>query len=243
MMTAQCLSQRKGWLLVKAITLGGALLISMALHAIDSNANADTPPHGSYPIHKNITTTIFWVGEKANHQNGNIANMDSAWDVRWVEHFGGIDTPDDRSGYYPASFVPKENPFYFALPYTDFSSSGRKPSAYTHIPWSHEKALWLNNESMCKNRWIMIIHGPRIAYAQWEDAGPFKSNDANYVFGSARPANKINDSAGLDVSPAVRDYLGLSDIDYVDWKFVNEEDVPDGPWKKIVTNSQVTWHH
>ncbi len=240
-MIAQRLFQRKRWLAVKAIILGGALLMSMALHAIESNGKAETLPHGNYPIHKKITTTIFWIGEKANYQNGNIANRDSAWDMRWLEHYGGIDTPDDRSGYYPASFIPKENPFYFALPYTDYNSSGRKRSAYKYIPWSNEKAAWPNNESMCKNRWIMIIHGSRIAYAQWEDVGPFENNDANYVFGTAKPANKINNNAGLDVSPAVRDYLGLSNIDQVDWRFVNEEDVPNGPWKEIVTDSQVYW--
>lgn len=32
----------------------------------------------------------------------------------------------------------------------------------------------------------------------------------------------------MDVSPAVRDYLGLSGIDKVDWQFVEFEDVPEG---------------
>jgi hypothetical protein len=235
------LTQQERWITVIPIILGVTLLISVALLLFNSTGKADTQPYTSYPIHKNITTTIFWVGEKANRHNGYIPNMDSAWDMRWVEHYGGVDTPNDRSGYYPASFIPKENPFYFALPYTDYGSSGRKRSAYNHIPWSHEKEAWHKNESMCKNRWIMITHESRIAYAQWEDAGPFQNNDVNYVFGTARPANKINNNAGLDVSPAVRDYLGLSDIDYVDWVFVEEEDVPNGPWKKIITNSNITW--
>jgi hypothetical protein len=72
--------------------------------------------------------------------------------------------------------------------------------------------------------------------------GPFSDDDAEYVFGTANPASEINRNAGLDVSPAVRDYLMLSDIDVVDWVFVDDENVPDGPWKTVVTSSQLTWN-
>jgi hypothetical protein len=34
----------------------------------------------------------------------------------------------------------------------------------------------------------------------------------------------------LDVSPAVRDYLGLANKDVCDWKFVEFAEVPSGPW-------------
>src|SRR6266478_2106823 len=60
-------------------------------------------------IHKNITTTIFWVGESANSNNGYIANSASAWDANWQQHYGGIDYPVKRSGYGPSGFIPKEN--------------------------------------------------------------------------------------------------------------------------------------
>ena len=81
----------------------------------------------------------------------------------------------------------------------------------------------------------------KTVYAQWEDVGPFKENDAAYVFGTATPASKTNKNSGIDVSPAVRDYLGLKDIDKVDWQFVDEKDVSQGPWKNIVTVSQIDW--
>ena len=32
------------------------------------------------------------------------------------------------------------------------------------------------------------------------------------------------------MSPAVRDYLGMQDTDVTDWKFVDFEEVPPGPW-------------
>jgi len=96
-------------------------------------------------------------------------------------------------------------------------------------------------ESVCKNRWIKITKGSKVAYAQWEDVGPFEEDDFNYVFGNSLLKNKINNNAGLDVSPAVRDYLNLQDIDSVNWQFVNFSDVPEGPWKTTITSSQIFW--
>jgi hypothetical protein len=49
--------------------------------------------------------------------------------MRWEGHFGGVDDPDRRDGYFLEGFVPKENPFYFALPYTDYDEHGRKKSS------------------------------------------------------------------------------------------------------------------
>ena len=76
----------------------------------------------------------------------------------------------------------------------------------------------------------------------WDGALEFEVDDGAYVFGDARPKNSHNRGAGIDVSPAVRDYLVLADIDRVDWQFVGARAVPVGPWKAIVTTSAVTWH-
>jgi len=202
-----------------------------------SSSSTDT---NLYLLHKNISVTIFWTGENASSENANIPNLASAWDDMWMLNYGGVDTPDARNGYYPADFIPNENPFYFALPYNDFDSNGdKKIDLISYIPWailSDDK-----NESICKNRWIKISKNSKVAYAQWEDVGPFGEDDREYVFGHAEPQNSINNKAGLDVSPAVRDYLSLSDIDNVDWQFVDEEDVPDGPWKNIVTTININW--
>jgi hypothetical protein len=200
-----------------------------------------TAVQDQYPVHKNITVTYFYVGEPATANNDYIPNNMSSWDGKWEEHYGGVDDPDNRNGYYPAGFTPKENPFYFALPYNDFDSTGRKQSAYDLIYWAKEKT-WASNESMCKNQWIKIINGNKVAYAQWEDCGPYYYDDSNYVFGNAQPMNQVkNHSSGLDVSPAVRDYLGFTGLDTASWQFVNETDVPDGPWKIIITTSQVSY--
>ena len=203
--------------------------------------NGTQNPGSEYILHRNITVTIFWTGEAAGPDNGNISNVQSAWDENWTRHYGGYDSPSARRGYNPAAFEPLQNPFYFALPYSDMSDDGRKADALNIIPWSSEKSIWLENESLCKNRWIKITKNSKTAYAQWEDVGPFGEDDQNYVFGNTAPANRLNQNAGLDVSPAVHDYLGLEDIDRVDWQFVDFVDVPDGPWKETITYHQLDY--
>ena len=198
-----------------------------------------------YPLHKDITVTNFYVGEPATEENMYIPNTASAWDDIWLWHFGGTDTPEERNEtyiYYPKMFTPSENPFYFALPYNDLNTDGKPKETQKKIPWYTGDA----NDSVLKNRWIMIIKrnsdgSEKTAYAQWEDVGPFGENDFDYVFGNSNPLNTYNQNAGLDVSPAVKYYLGLNDIDKVDWRFVDASDVPDGPWKKTVTETPVTF--
>ena len=58
--------------------------------------------------------------------------------------------------------------------------------------------------------------------------GPFRTDSAAYVFGTDTAPN-LNRGAGIDVSPAVRDYLGLTPLDLVDWRFVDRSDVAAGP--------------
>jgi hypothetical protein len=57
-----------------------------------------------------------------------------------------------------------------------------------------------------------------------------RADSAGYVFGDERPFPNLNHGAGIDVSPAVRDYLGLGPLGLIDWRFVEEADVPAGPW-------------
>jgi hypothetical protein len=52
-----------------------------------------------------------------------------------------------------------------------------------------------------------------------------------------RPKTTLNRGAGLDVSPAVRDYLGLNQTDVTDWRFVEFSEVPRGPWSTLGENN------
>lgn len=175
-------------------------------------------------------TTTFWVGE-APTKNNPVPNHVSSWDGQWVKNFGGTDDPipANRANYMPAKFVPKQNPFYVALPYNDINKDGHKPEAPQIIPWFRE-AYRGPGKTVCKGRWIAIRFGDRVCYAQWEDCGPFRTDHWQYVFGNERPKPNLNKGAGLDVSPAVRDYLGMNDTDVTDWRFVDFAEVPAGPW-------------
>ena len=187
---------------------------------------------GRYPWKYNITTTVFWVGEQATAENP-VPNTQSAWDLEWVSHYGGCDDPSQR-----ASFTPMQNPFYAALPYNDVTEGHTRPEAGLVVPW-FKKSFVRDGQSVCKGRWLEIRHCKRLCYAQWQDVGPFQTDHWQYVFGSERPRPNINRDAGLDISPAVRDYLGVSGMDGCDWRFVDLDEVPDGPWALYPENNPV----
>ena len=199
-----------------------------------------TPGFTRYPFHTDITATVFWIGEEPTKENPT-PNHKSSWDMEWQKNYGGCDTPDATKrtvNYTPAAFVPKQNPFYIALPYNDvIDSSHTKPEAATRIPWFKTRFTKLG-KSVVKGQWVVIQQGSKFCYAQWEDAGPFETTDVDYVFGNARPKNTSNNSAGIDISPAVRDYLGLHSGGKVNWRFVDVSEIPDGPWRFYGTNNQ-----
>lgn len=178
----------------------------------------------------NVVATIFWVGEEPTVNNPT-PNHASAWDPNWESNFGGYDDPKRRDGLLPAGFVPELNPFYIALPYNDIGSNWRhKPEASEVIPWFWREYRG-DGVSVCKGRWVAIHTEGRVCYAQWEDVGPFETDHWQYVFRGAEPRDNRNGGAGIDVSPAVRDYLQLRSGERVQWRFVEARDVPAGPWK------------
>ena len=192
-----------------------------------------------YPWKRNIVTTCFWVGESAS-QNNPVHNYASSWDVNWSRTYGGLDTPDASrrtADFRPANFVPNGNPFYFALPYNDVTRGNHKPEARQVIPWFRE-AFERDGRSVLHNRWIRVRNRfGKECYAQWSDCGPFRTDHWAYVFGNEKPKPNLNKGAGLDVSPAVRDFLQISMMDVTDWQFVEWRDVPPGPWRKFGENN------
>jgi hypothetical protein len=196
---------------------------------IGRNAALSEGP-GGYSWRRRIVTTIFWIGERPRGNNP-VPNARSSWDRYWYYNYGGYDNPDpgSRRNFIPINFVPRQNPFYFALPYNDVQGGHTKHEATQVIPW-FKQAFARSGQTVLKDRWIAVQHGNKVCYAQWEDCGPFRTDDWRYVFGKERPRPNLNQGAGLDVSPAVRDYLGLGVKDVCDWKFVEFREVPPGPW-------------
>jgi hypothetical protein len=223
----------------KSDKLSGDILLNVDSVAFAPRRISTPPKRGGerYPWKNDIVTTVFWIGEEPSGNNP-VPNQSSSWDKNWTQNYGGFDDPNPshRSNYIPAKFTPRQNPFYCALPYNDKAREGHRPEAAQVVPWFKE-AYQGPAVSTCKDRWIEIRKGSKVVYAQWEDAGPFRSDHWQYVFGNERPKPNLNKGAGLDVSPAVRDYLGLQPTDVTDWRFVDFHEVPRGPWAQLGANN------
>jgi len=234
--------ERDGMLSMNSIMFPPGHLLSRSSappSAFSLPGSAATAQHAEtrYPWKQSIVTTVFWIGEEPTASNP-VPNRASSWDKQWTKSYGGFDDPNPahRRDFIPVKFTPRQNPFYCALPYNDKAGTGHKPEAPHVVPWFNE-AYQGPGVSTCKGRWVEIRKGNRVAYAQWEDAGPFRTDHWQYVFGDERPKPNLNKGAGLDVSPAVRDYLGLAPTDVTDWRFVDFSEVPRGPWAKLGENN------
>ena len=153
-----------------------------------------------YPWKKQINTTVFWIGEKPSGAN-KTPNLKSSWDTNWMKNYGGYDDPNPANrapDFRPKSFVPGLNPFYIALPYNDRAAYNKtKSEAPRVIPWFRQ-TFQRPGQSVCKGRWIAIHYKGKICYGQWEDCGPFNTDDWQYVFGNAKPKTQGNGGAGLE---------------------------------------------
>ena len=229
---------------------------------ITSTPTVTPPPApGDYPVHTDITATVFWVGEPQGNGSSE-DNSISAYDDAWEAHYGGYDNYTVARGaptwYDGLGFTPKENPFYLDLPYDDINNANAYKSRASVVPWASQFASELAGRqsfSLMKNQWVKMwrtVGGVTYtAYGQIEDAGPYVYNDAQYVFGAtdARPQSTRAHNAGMDVSPALRDYLHFTgsdardrlnnDTNTLNWQFVDAAQVSAGPWKEIVTTRQV----
>jgi len=188
----------------------------------------------SYPWKTNIITTCFWIGDDRTRYSPQ-GNFKSAWDTSWRKNYGGDDFPHHRIAYHPASFLPGLNPFYVALPYNDVAHPEKRHLIPWFDPTKPPKSKWT---SVVRGRWVAVLYRGRFAFGTWEDVGPFRSDHAEYVFGNERPQTPTG--AGLDVSPAIRDYLGLTGRDVTHWRFIEENEVPAGPWLEYRKIAAVT---
>ena len=187
-----------------------------------------------YPWKVDIFTTKFWIGEGSTPISST-DNIKSAWDEDWRSNNGGSDTPDDRRGFFPAHHAARINPFYVALPFNDLAFPDK---ARRWLPAGWARATKDGKQvSACLNRWVEIKNAQGdTCYAQWKDVGPLRYDDAEYVFGDERPGANTSagfDRAGLDVSPAVADYLDINGKNCnTRWRFVDDSDVQPGVWLK-----------
>jgi len=202
---------------IRHLTIFG--LLTTALFAQGPRVTiASAPPNPSkygkitYPWKKHITATVFWIGEQPT-QNNPTPNHKSSWDQQWMENFGGYDNPkkSERNGLVPKAFTPKLNPFYIALPYNDcLNWRTHKREASRVIPW-FKRINPKPGKTCLKGRWVQIVANKKVCYAQWEDCGPFVTDDYEY---------------------------GVGNSSTVHWRFIEFAQVPrKGPWAQLGTNN------
>lgn len=92
------------------------------------------------------------------------------------------------------------------------------------MPW-YDAAL-PKKASQMEGRYVAVHSGTAVCYGQVRDVGPFEEDDIDYVLGTApNPRNQNQLRAGLDISPAMRDCLGVEDVSRTRWRFVPESAV------------------
>jgi len=290
----------------KTFWISGSLTMFLFLVGCGTKEQKEKEEEG-YWLHTSIRATTFWAGEGPSDANGNITNVESAWDGEWANHYTGFegaktkgDAPDVPRGdddFIPIGYKGTENLYYYALPYNDIGklafeyekasqtdidkivasnpdyrksgtdvntvavSGGRKKNA-KDIPWYNTKEEWVKDEeSVVKGRWLRVRcvqqgkGNGQWVYAQWLDAGPYYYDDFDYVFGKAPQKNdknvlyQVGSGSGIDLSPAVMLKMGIKKSEMgsggvntiVDWQFVDDKDVPEGPWKKHVSDNKIRW--
>ena len=159
---------------------------------------------------KKTITTIFWVGEGATEDNGYIHNKSSYWDENWMKSYGGVDSPTHRKGDLPAAFTPKQNPFYIALPFAEVDGDGNLKEAAKKIPGFGENHGPLTEIAGLKS----ATRGSR-ASPSGRMSGPLRRRRFRLGVSAARssPRTRGGLKAGLDISPAAAQYLGVEDSD------------------------------
>lgn len=250
-------------LAITALTVGTALATGaggVGGQNDEGSRGGGSVSDSAYPWHTGIVATTFWVGEVFDPTASDGSQVLSTYDSLWIESYGGCDgvavggaclTEKRRAenGFFPRHMTPKENPFYLDLPFDDLNDAVAFAERGTVIPWADElpyrQIVDDPESSLMKNRWVRIQANGQTCYGQIQDAGPGKYHDSAYVFGTddQRPANKRFNGAGMDVSPALNGCLKFTELngedDEVDWQFVDEADVPAGPWSTLVTTSGV----
>jgi hypothetical protein len=188
------------------------MLFSLGITGCLSKAEKpeETPLVLSEDWHQSITATIFSFALTSTDTKG-------------------------QSAYNDVSPLTEENPWYVALPF----NNRVYPSTSIY------------NSQVLKNYWLEIINPANnlTCFAQVEDAGPWFVNDDAYVFDPThRPFSEtafgsmydiyktagigriVTNNAGIDLSPTVAQYIGITGKGPVHWRFADPAKITSGPW-------------
>ena len=135
--------------------------------------------------------------------------------------------------------TPRQNPFYLDLPFDDINNPTAFAQRGSVVPWAHEPGLsgraGDRSVSFMKNRWVKISEATGSATARSRTPGRATTTTRRTSSAATTdgPKNSRYNGAGMDVSPALNGCLAFADLngadDRVDWRFVDDADVPAGP--------------
>jgi hypothetical protein len=152
---------------------------------------------------------------------------------------GGIQ--ENHQNIEATVFGGQEDNEYSAYP--PYDSSGRGPymndtDLYVALPFSFPLDLWPDNPPM-----VRVFCGELSAVGRVADKGPWVVDDVDYIEDTARPlaetchnngtplprgpnAGKVpTNAAGIDLSPALADMIGIDGKGIVSWEFVEPDTV------------------
>ena len=133
---------------------------------------------------------------------------------------------------------PRKTPFTWRSLIMTFPEGSIRRRASRVIPWFRREYAG-KGQSVCKGRWVQIVYNKRSCFAQWEDCGPFTTEDWPYVFGDKASPSIPRTKGRALTSPlpyatiwALREEQPLSTGAL--WNFYR---IPRGPWSKYGDNN------
>ena len=161
-----------------------------------------------FPWKTNIVRTCFGSAksqvEIISSRIAQVPGINNGRKPRWFDH----PNPAHGLNYVPTKVIPQQNPYYCnpLQRQSTYWPPARSASCFSVVSRGVSRAGCFHLQGPMDGD----PKGNRIALAQWENAVPFRTDHWQYVFGNERPKPNLNQGAGLDVSPAVPDCLGLS---------------------------------
>ena len=153
-------------------------------------------------------------------------------------NYGGFDNPDPsrRHDYIPVIYVPRQNPFYCALPYNDVSHGQFKPEAPMVVPWFRQAYVRTG---------AFGLQGP-LGRDPPRQPGLLRAMGRLRTFPHrSLPIRFPERAAETEPEPRRRSrcLAGGARLsrprptDVTDWQFVEVRDVPPGPWRNYGDNN------
>ena len=146
-----------------------------------------------------------------------------------MKHFGGVDSPSTERLFSGGLHAQAKS----VLCGSAFRRGG--PGWQPQGGRKKDPGFGESREPLTRNRWVEIRYKDKSCYAQWQDVGPMGEDDFDGCSGTPRSPRTGRAQGRPRYFAAAAQYLGVEGSARTEWRFVDEAQVPGGPWKTIVT--------